>query len=420
MPYPPWLRTGPEPAPEIRSRRSWRARVFATALSVFVQLPGLAFAFGGAWHHARGSVDLVSAGSVVLGIAAAALLLLPSRTAGVIAVASLAVPAIALAPGPPAAALAVAIAVARAVLGGASMWAWCTLAGLGLVGIGWILAQGGGAAGIRVLAVTVALCVVAAAASGASGRRERFRTAAREEASRRRSAAEEERLRIARELHDVLAHSLSQISVQAGVGLHLFDDDPESARQSLRSIRETSATALDEVRGVLGMLRQSDDPAEASAPRRPEPTLHALPALLEETRRLGLRVEALGEVATGAWTGDPSVSAAIQTAAYRIVQESLTNVRRHASTTSVVAEVSIRADALIVRIENGPAQESAASEADDRRAPGRGILGMRERAAALGGTLEAGPTATGGFRVIARLPVIPRGGGPAAPKEETA
>ncbi|MGN6197726.1 sensor histidine kinase [Humibacter sp.] len=419
MPHPPWLRTGPDPAPEIRTRRSWRGRVFATALSIFVQLPGLGFAFAGAWHHARGPVDLVSVGSVVLGIAAAALLLLPSRRAGVVAVAALAVPAIALAPGPPTAALAVAIAVARAVLGGAAIWAWCTLAGVGLAGIGWIVAQGGGAAGIRVLAVTVALCVVAAAASGASGRRERFRIAAREEASRRRSAAEEERLRIARELHDVLAHSLSQISVQAGVGLHLFDDDPESARQSLRSIRETSATALDEVRGVLGMLRQSDDSAETSAPRRPEPTLHALPALLEETGRLGLSVEAYGDAATGAWTGDPPVSAATQTAAYRIVQESLTNVRRHAPGALVKVEVGVERDAVTLRVENGPPPSPAAElgAAREERAPGRGILGMRERAAALGGTLEAGPTVAGGFVVTARLPIGPRGA--ATPREET-
>ncbi|GAB3805108.1 sensor histidine kinase [Humibacter antri] len=401
MPYPPWLRTGPDSAPEAHTRRPWRARIFATALSVFVQLPGLAFAFAGAWHHVSGPIDLVAAGSVMLGIAAAALLLLPSRRAGVIAVAALAVPAIALAPGPPAAALAVAIAVVRVVLAGESIWAWCTLAGIGLAGIGWVLAQGGGAAGIRILAVTIALCVVAGAASGARGRRERFRIAAREEASRRRSAAEEERLRIARELHDVLAHSLSQISVQAGVGLHLFDDDPESARQSLRSIRETSASALDEVRGVLGMLRHPDDSAEESAPRRPEPNLQALPALLEESRRLGLGVEARGDVATGAWNGHPPVSAAAQTAAYRIAQESLTNVRRHAATASVVVDVAAHSD-VVVRVENGPSADPVPDA--PHRGTGRGILGMRERATALGGTLVAEATPNGGFRVIARLP----------------
>src|SRR6185437_1236446 len=196
--------------------------------------------------------------------------------------------------------------------------------------------------------------VVAAAVNGASTRRERFRAAAREAASRRRSAAEEERLRIARELHDVIAHSLSQISVQAGVGLHLFDDDPESARRSLRSIRETSATALDEVRGVLGMLRSPDDPNADVAPRRPEPTLETIPALLDDARRDGLEITVTGNVATGTWYDDGTVSAAVHAASYRIVQEALTNVRRHAASAAVAVEVDLGSDAVTIRVENGP------------------------------------------------------------------
>jgi signal transduction histidine kinase len=320
------------------------------------------------------------------------------------------------------AALPVAFAVGRAIVAGDSVWAWSTLVGMGSAGVVWILVRARADGGIRLLAATVVLCVVAAAVTGASTRRERFRAAAREESSRRRSAAEEERLRIARELHDVIAHSLSQISVQAGVGLHLFDDDPESARRSLRSIRDTSATALEEVRGVLGMLRQSDEPgAESAVPRRPEPNLAAIPALLEETRQLGLEIVASGDIATGTGTGGRAVSAATQTAAYRIVQESLTNVRRHAAAATVDVEVTASDRAVDIRIENGApvsAHDAAGRGLGDRaepdaeqrsatRVPGRGILGMRERAAALGGTLEAGPTPNGGFRVVARLPLTP-------------
>ena len=411
MAYPPWMRTWPDPTPERRARRSWRARLFAVALSVLVQLPGLAFALAGTWHHARYPAAAASVVAVALGVAAACLLLLRRRRVAVIAVAALVIPAIALAPGPPLAGLAAAFAVARAVFGGSGIWAWCTIGGVGLAGVSWIVAGGGSAVGggVRLLAVTIVLCIVAAAAGAASTRRERFRASAREEASRRRSAAEEERLRIARELHDVLAHSLSQISVQAGVGLHLFDDDPDSARESLRSIRETSASALDEVRGVLGMLRE---PGDQASPRRPEPGLAAVPALLDDTRRLGLPLRTSGDVASGTWVDDGEVSAAVQAAAYRIVQEALTNVRRHAGTSMVDVHVSVDEEAVAVRVANGPpgpvrreGQERGPAVATE---PGRGILGMLERAAALGGTLRAEPTADGGFVVEARLPARSR------------
>ncbi|MGA0566110.1 sensor histidine kinase [Rathayibacter sp. KR2-224] len=416
MPYPPWLRTGPDPEPGRYARRSWRMRLFTTVLSIAVQLPGLAFATAGAWHRAKTGVDLWSVGAVLLGIAGACLLLLPWPKASVVTVAALAIPAIALAPGPPTAALAVAFAVARAVVSGTTVWAWCTIAVMGVAGVVWVLVPGGAGSGIRLLVATLFSSVVAAAVNGASTRRERFRAAAREAASRRRSAAEEERLRIARELHDVLAHSLSQISVQAGVGLHLFDDDPESARRSLRSIRETSATALDEVRGVLGMLRSPDDPNADVAPRRPEPTLETIPALLDDARRDGLEITVTGNVATGTWYDDGTVSAAVHAASYRIVQEALTNVLRHAASAAVAVEVDLGSDAVTIRVENGPVPsgggpgttqvpETTIAGSGSRETGGRGILGMTERAAALGGTLEAHPTIRGGFVVLAILPL---------------
>jgi signal transduction histidine kinase len=404
MPYPPWSTAGHEPEPGARRRRSWRGRIVATVLGVLVQLPGLAFAFASAWHGVERTPDVVAGLASLSGIVAALLLLLPWRGPGVILVAAFAMPAIALAAGPPLAALPVAFAVGRAVLGGAAVWAWSTLAGVGVTAVVWAAVSGSVASGVRLLGVTVVLCLVAAAVTGAAIRRARFRAAARYETSRRRSAAEEERLRIARELHDVLAHSLSQISVQAGVGLHLFDDDPERAKESLRSIRDTSASALDEVRGVLGMLRDSD---EGAAPRHPEPTLQELPALLAEVRAAGTDVTAAGNATTGTQPPADAAPQAVQSAAYRIVQEALTNVRRHAPGTPVTVDVNASADAVRIRVENGPpGAAQGAGRPPAGRLPGMGILGMRERARALGGSLEAAPTPDGGFIVRAELPVV--------------
>lgn len=409
MPYPPWMRTSPELTPERSARRSLRARWFAAASSAFVQLPGLAFALAGAAHLHHVSADALTVAAVIAGIGAAALLLLPWRGPRVIVVALAALPAIAFAPGPPLAALAVAFAVGGAVLRGASAWAWSTLIGMGVVGATTIAVSGAGSGGIRVLIVTIILCLVAGVATGAGARRERFRAAAREESSRRRSAAEEERLRIARELHDVLAHSLSQISVQAGVGLHLFDEEPERAKESLRSIRETSTTALDEVRSVLGILREPDAP---ETPRAPGPTLAAIPALIADVRAAGLVVATDG---IDGMPHDADIPLAVQSAAYRIVQESLTNVRRHAAGSETTVRLDVSTDAVGLVVENGPGEQIAASRPERGATSdgGRGVLGMRERAAALGGTLTALPRADGGFVVTARLPVrgSVRGGG---------
>jgi signal transduction histidine kinase len=400
MPYPPWLRTGPEPTPHERARRRQRARWFSAILSAAVQLPGLAIVIALA-RHPLAVHDPARAVVVMIGILAAAALVPPWRRPGVIVVAALALPSIAYAPGPPAAALAVAFVVARTVFAGDALWAWCTLAGMGLAGVTWTIVFGPSQASVRALVVTIALCVLAGVVTGMGARRERFRIAAREESARRRSAAEEERLRIARELHDVLAHSLSQISVQAGVGLHLFDDDPRAARETLRSIRSTSVTALDEVRAVLGVLRDGDEsgaadqaPAAADA-RRPGPALSGVAALIDDARASGLIVAFQAE-------GDANIArvpAGTQSAAYRIAQEALTNVRRHAPGARVEVDVRVTGDAVSIRVQNG---RGGAPQGEGAHG-GRGILGMRERAAALGGTIEARPLGAG-FVVEARLP----------------
>ncbi|WP_410050175.1 sensor histidine kinase [Actinomadura sp. CNU-125] len=197
---------------------------------------------------------------------------------------------------------------------------------------------------------------------------------------------------MARELHDVLAHNISMINVQAGVALHLIDDDPGQARTALAAIKEASKEALTEMRSVIGALRAQGE----TAPRTPTAGLDRLDELLARAESAGLTVEA--EI-----TGDRGpLHAGTSLAAFRIVQEALTNVTRHAGPGPVTARVRIayRDQEIEVRVED---DGRGVSLLDDRPA-GSGIRGMRERAAALGGTFEAGPRPGGGFAVRATLP----------------
>jgi signal transduction histidine kinase len=207
----------------------------------------------------------------------------------------------------------------------------------------------------------------------------------REEDHRRRLA--DERLRIARELHDTLAHSLVAINVRAGVAADLHESqDPTAA---LRDIKEASATALRDLRATLGLLREPDD----AVPTEPALDLESLPGLIETARAAGLSADA--EVAIARAT----VPAAIGRTAFRIVQEALTNVLRHADASSVLVHVGATSDALTIEVtDNGQAQDTAVT-------PGHGLRGMAERAAAVGGHLDAGPQEEGGWRVSAELPL---------------
>ena len=218
------------------------------------------------------------------------------------------------------------------------------------------------------------------------------------EESRRAAAAEsagrvtEERLRIARELHDVVAHNISLINVQAGVALHLMDAQPEQARTALTAIKASSKEALVELRSVLGVLRQVDEPG----PRHPAPTLGRLEDLLGGTRQAGLDVRLVIE-------GRPrALPVGVDVAAYRIVQEALTNVLRHAKAHIVHVRVVYGDEALTVEVVDDGA--SAGVPASSGRTGGAGIAGMRERVVALGGELSAGTAPGGGFRVLAELP----------------
>jgi signal transduction histidine kinase len=286
--------------------------------------------------------------------------------------------------------LSLAFAIVGAIIRGARVWAWVS------VGTAWVLSitasivAGALWSPIRIAFTTLAILVVFGFGETVRTRAERFAQIARIRAQRRQSEVQAERVRIARELHDVLAHSLSQINVQAGVGLHLMDAQPERARDALASIKETSKSALDEVRSVLGILRAepgSHDPA----PLVPEPDLTRLDWLAASVSTQGVEVTVAGTLT--------AVPQATQLAIFRIVQESLTNVVRHAGATTAAVELG-EAEGFytVVVTDNGT------TPLPDAETKGRGLLGMRERAELLGGTLEAGPAGGGGFRVSARIP----------------
>ncbi|MGH3666146.1 MAG: sensor histidine kinase [Egibacteraceae bacterium] len=215
----------------------------------------------------------------------------------------------------------------------------------------------------------------------------------REEEARRRAG--EERLRIARELHDALGHSISLINVQAGVAAHLLDQQPEQVRSALVTIKQASKEALRELRGTLGVLRQVEENEEA--PRAPAPSLVRLDELVAGASAGGLGVQVKV-------TGEPRrLPARVDLAAYRIVQESLTNVARHAGPATATVRLSYGAHDLVVQVDDdgrGPLDDGEGSLDG-----GSGLLGMRERAVATGGALETGPRPKGGFRVRARLPL---------------
>jgi signal transduction histidine kinase len=223
---------------------------------------------------------------------------------------------------------------------------------------------------------------------------------AREELADR--AVTEERLRIARELHDVVAHAMSAIAVQAGTGRVAFDREPEVARASLAEIEGLSRQGLAEMRRMLGVLRPA-----------PQPGVHEVlppPASLDQVDRLVATAAAAGVAVTVRVEGAPRrLAPGVDLAAYRIAQEALTNVVRHAGADQARLTLRFSPDGLELEVEDGGPAGIAARAAPLPPAElgsrcGVGIVGMRERAAACGGTLSAGPCPGGGFRVVARLP----------------
>jgi signal transduction histidine kinase len=224
------------------------------------------------------------------------------------------------------------------------------------------------------------LAVLAPVAVGRVVRRDRERT--------ERVAIAEERARIARELHDVVAHGVSVIAVQADAAEAALEHDPMRAGPPLRTIRDSAQDALGEMRRMLGVLRADDEGSE----RAPQPGLRELPELLDHARAAGLPVEVELD-------GDPRpLPTSLDLTAYRIVQEALTNVRKHAPGAPTTVRVAWRDGSLELRVrDRGPGP--------DGHEDGHGLLGMRERVRIHGGRLRTGSASGGGFEVLAELPV---------------
>lgn len=226
----------------------------------------------------------------------------------------------------------------------------------------------------------------------------------REETARRRVA--EDRVRIARELHDVIAHHVAVMSVQSGVAEHLVERDPAAAREALHHVRSAGRAVLAELQSVLGVLRQD----ETALPTAPALGLDGLDGLLASFRATGALVE------TRVPEPVPEMSPATDIAAFRLVQEALTNVQKHAPGAPATVHLDRQGAVAVVEVTNGrPPRHPAAPDGAARGShetptgSGLGLVGMRERVLAAGGSLETGPTADGGFRVAARLPLVQEG-----------
>ncbi|HJY69269.1 MAG TPA: sensor histidine kinase [Streptosporangiaceae bacterium] len=230
-----------------------------------------------------------------------------------------------------------------------------------------------------------------------------------------RRQVDEERLRIARELHDVVAHTMATINVQAGVAAHVLPTQPEAVAEALQAIKTASKEGLRELRAILNVLRQADDTDSV----QPAPGLAQLDALVEGARRAGLPI-------TLAVAGEPfPLPAAVDLAAYRIVQESLTNVIRHAGPADAAVSLRYHRDEIAIDVtDTGHGPTAGSGPGAVGGTAGHGQAGMRERAAAVGGTVQTGPRPGGGYQVTARLPVHGRltsasAAPPAAPVEGT-
>lgn len=280
--------------------------------------------------------------------------------------------------------------------------------------IGWVFFR----IGVSIMGVALGESVRSRRVIAAEAQ-ERAELAERTREEEARARVDAERLRIAREVHDTVAHAIAIINVQSGVTAHVLDKRPERAREALRAIEQTSSRALREMRAILGVLRDEGDG------RVPHPGLEQVGDLAAKARAAGLDVTLK---ATSPATPLPS---AVDSAAYRILQESITNVIRHAGPTRVTVTLNPGSDALEIRVTDEGRRAGTGDDSADRPSgdsvnrpsgngngsngmgtpagPGRGIQGMRERCRLLGGELDAKPTPGGGFEVMARLPLAPAG-----------
>ena len=401
---PPWARRCLGPvwerwlSPAREEPRTWAG----TRLPWLSTLAVLIFVMVGSGYAARNQVDreaLDPFARALLSVGTA-LLLFRHRHPRIVAIGTAATCAVYFAAGYPYGPvfLIIALGTFAAIVAGYRKVAWCALGGLWASHLlvahwlyHWLPPHKGPEPWGQEWFITAVVVAVVAVSELVRVRREQLAKVRAERAAAERRRADEERLRIARELHDVLAHSISVINVQAGVGLALLDDDPEQARAALTTIKSASKEALGEVRQVLDTLRTPGD-----APRSPAPGLDRLPELTEQARGAGLTVDVTTEGRRAA------LPPGVDLAAFRIVQEALTNIVRHSGSRTARVLLRYAPGTLEIRVDDdGP----ATSGTGEPSGSGNGLIGMRERAAALGGTVEAGPRPDGGFRVAARVPL---------------
>ncbi len=246
------------------------------------------------------------------------------------------------------------------------------------------------------LLLPVALGITArlrAAYLEAANARAEYAERTREEEARRRVA--DERMRIARELHDVTAHHLALANAQVGTVIYLMDTEPGTARTMAGDLNATIVAALEELKATVGLLRQADDP---ESPLEPAPGLAQLPGLADSFGSAGLTVTITTE-------GEPQpLPPGTDLTAYRIIQEALTNVTKHAATSEAQVRLGYAGDRLGITVSN---DSSAPPPAATAAGPGYGLIGMRERALSVGGRLRAGHRPAGGFEVATELPLHP-------------
>jgi signal transduction histidine kinase len=382
--------------PRGAASRRWVTDAAIAVAVIAIQVGGT---YASAGHHGQATAGIAT--YVLLAIGGASLIARRRYPVGVLAV-TLAVaiwPGVASQHGPVWIALIVAFFTAVQARQRAAAVASLVIGYVASIWPPWLIGTPGHASAAFAVALAILLLFLLAVAEviRARGQRAAALEHSRQEELRRRAG--EERMRIARDLHDVVAHNISVINVQANTALHLMDRQPDRARSALTTINEVSRQALVELRSVLGVLRAVDE----SAPRSPAPGLARLGDLADTAAAAGLaiRVEESG-------TRVP-LPADIDLAAYRIAQEALTNSARHSGGTAATVRIVYGQDALVVEVDDNGTRRPP-GQADG---PGSGITGMTERAAALGGTLQAGPRPGGGFAVRAWLPRpgLPHGGG---------
>jgi signal transduction histidine kinase len=373
-----------------------RQRITDAAIAVLATAADLGYALSGHQGHGQPS-QRPGVFAIVLLVAGGMALLARRRYPRAVLAVVLAVTLGATALGTASAWIALLVAFFTAVLGGHRVTAIASLVvGYGVSVIGAALEFDLLLAAGLVTLLLAAELARARSARVAADRRGRAEAAAR--------LASEERLAIARDLHDVVAHSISVINVQANTALHLMDRQPERAQQALTAIRDVSGQALAELATVLGALRAGDQ--AAGAPLAPVPGVARLDELARRARSAGFAVSV---TAHGLVRPLP---AGVDAAAYRIVQEALTNAVRHSAGRSAIVQLRYGpADLEIEVADDGTSATPALDHGDGSAAAsspanqtGNGLRGMAERARALGGSLDAGPRPGGGFRVLARLP----------------